>query len=112
MMSGALSIATILYITLCFLPSSLTLSLKKYLKAYEKFQHPTSMAKIEIEMGIYNTVDCTVIKFRMNRSPTIGNPDTIPEIVSVYGISGSSVNEIVPYLNGTSPKNGMKAPTK
>jgi hypothetical protein len=70
------------------------------------------MAKIEIEMGIYNIVDCTVMKFRMNRSPTIGNPNIISEIVSVYGISGSSVYKIVPYLNGTSPKSGMIVPSK
>ena len=104
MMSGALRIATILYIILCFPSSCPTFSFKKCFEAYERFQHPTSIAKIETEMGIYNMVDCTVMKFRMNRSPTIGNPDTISEIVSVYGISGGSVNEIVPYLNGTSPK--------
>lgn len=110
-MSGALRIATILYI-LCFILSYSTFSFRKCFEAYERFQHPTSIAKIEIEIGIYKIVDCTVMKFRMNISPTIGNPDAISEIVSSYGISGSSANEIVPYLNGTSPKNGMEAPTK
>ncbi|WP_152420635.1 hypothetical protein [Halorubrum tebenquichense] len=88
---------------------------KKCLEAYDRFQTPMSIRNAEIDIGIYNTGDCTEINDcndNVSRSPTMGNPEAISVSVSEYGKLGRSVNEILPYRSGISPKRGMISPTR
>jgi hypothetical protein len=74
-----------------------------------------SIRNAEIDIGIYSTGDCTEINDcndNASISPTMGNPEAISVSVSGYGKLGSSVNEILPYRSGISPKEGIISPTR
>ncbi|MDB2242108.1 hypothetical protein [Halorubrum ezzemoulense] len=74
-----------------------------------------SIRNAEIDIGIYSTGDCTEISDcndNASTSPTMGNPEAISVSVSGYGKLGSSVNEILPYRSGISPKEGIISPSR